>query len=109
MEGLTGVSSQPKSLLMSQMPALDLLESTHRFPCAYIFKVIGRVDDGFAARVVAAVRDVLAQSVDPPFSCRHTAGGRHVAVTLTPIVQTGHQVLAVYQRIQQTRGLVMCF
>jgi putative lipoic acid-binding regulatory protein len=92
---------------MKQMPPLELLESTHRFPCPYMFKVIGRVEQGFMARVVAAVREELGQDADPPYRFRHTAGGRHVAVTLEPVVQTGEQVLAVYRRIRQTNGLVM--
>jgi putative lipoic acid-binding regulatory protein len=94
---------------MSDLPAHELLEQTHQFPGPYTFKVIGRVENGFAARVVAAVRDELAASVDPPFRCRETAGGRHVAVTVEPLVQTSHEVLAVYRRIRQVTGLVMVF
>jgi putative lipoic acid-binding regulatory protein len=89
------------------MPAIELLEATHQFPGRYMFKVIGRSDRGFVARVVAAVRDELAEEADPPFRVRETAGGRHVAVTLTPMVQTAHQVLAVYRRIRPLAGLVM--
>jgi putative lipoic acid-binding regulatory protein len=89
------------------MPAIQLLESTHEFPGRYMFKVIGRSEQGFVARVVAAVRDQLAEEADPPFKVRETAGGRHVAVTLTPTVQNAQQVLDVYQRIQKMAGLVM--
>jgi putative lipoic acid-binding regulatory protein len=89
------------------MPPIQLLEATHAFPGPYMFKVIGRSDQGFAARVVAAVRDELAEESDPPFRVRETAGGRHVAVTLTPVVQTAEQVLAVYRRIRPLAGLVM--
>lgn len=92
---------------MRHLPALELLESTHRFPCPYMFKVIGRSDNGFVARVVAAVRDELDDLIDPPYRVRETAGGRHVSVTLEPTVQTGQQVLAVYRRMQKMTGLVM--
>ena len=34
-------------------------------------------------------------------------GGRHVAITLEPTVQTAHQVLAVYRRIRKMSGLVI--
>jgi putative lipoic acid-binding regulatory protein len=88
------------------MPAIKLLESTHRFPGPYVFKAIGKADNGFAARLVAAVRDELAAEVDPPFRTRDAVGGRHVAVTLEPTVQTAHQVLAVYKRISKIAGLV---
>ena len=40
---------------MNAAHSLELLERTHDFPCPYTFKVIGKVDNGFSARVVAAV------------------------------------------------------
>ena len=91
---------------MGNQPTIDLLESTHRFPGPYMFKAIGRVDNGFAARVVAAVREELAGSVDPPFRLRESHGGRHVSVTLEPTVETAQQVLAVYDRIRKVAGLL---
>jgi putative lipoic acid-binding regulatory protein len=72
-----------------------------------MFKVIGKSDGGFVARVVAAVRDELADAADPPYSLRQARGGAHVAVTLQPRVQTALQVLAVYRRILKMAGLVM--
>jgi putative lipoic acid-binding regulatory protein len=71
-----------------------------------MFKVIGRVDNGFVARVVAAVREELAGNIDPPFTVRQAAGGRHVAVTLQPELQSAEQVLAVYRRVQSLAGLI---
>jgi putative lipoic acid-binding regulatory protein len=57
--------------------------------------------------VVAAVREVLEWDEDPPFHVRHAAGGRHVAVTVEPTLQTAQQVLTIYQRLRGLRGLVM--
>jgi putative lipoic acid-binding regulatory protein len=94
---------------MSDMPSIELLERTHCFPGPYTFKAIGRSEHGFAARVVAGVRDELAESIDPPFSLRQTPGGRHVSVTIEPIVQSAEQVIAVYRRILGTAGLVLLF
>ncbi len=91
---------------MERMPAIELLESTHRFPGPYVFKAIGKADNGFAARLVAAVREELAAEVDPPFRMREAVGGRHVAVTLEPTVKTAEQVLAVYERISKIAGLI---
>jgi len=59
------------------------------------------------ARVVAAVREELTADADPPYRVREAAGGRHVAVTLEPTVQTAPQVLAVYARLRRIDGLVM--
>jgi putative lipoic acid-binding regulatory protein len=92
---------------VDDLPTIELLESTHTFPGVYVFKVIGRTEGAFAARVVAAVREALGFDVDPPFRLRETAGGRHVAVTLEPHLMTAHQVLAVYRRLRHTAGLVM--
>jgi putative lipoic acid-binding regulatory protein len=89
------------------LPALELLENTHHFPGPYVFKVIGQVENGFVARAVAAVREELAGGVDPPFSVRHTAGGRHVAVTVEPLLFSAHEVIAVYRRLRKVAGLVM--
>ena len=92
---------------MYQQPPLELLESYHTFPGPYTFKVIGKADGGFMARTVAAVREELALDIDPPFSIRESKGGRHVAVTLEPLVQSAVQVLAVYRRLSVMVGLVM--
>ena len=92
---------------MTDLPAIALLESTHSFPGPYLFKVIGRAERGFVARTVAAVRDELAAEVDPPYRLRESAGGRHIAVSLQPTVQTAQQVLAIYRRLRLVVGLVM--
>jgi len=92
---------------VDELPALELLEKTHSFPGPYMFKVIGRSEDGFVARTVAAVREELASDGDPPFRTRQTPNGRHIAVTLQPTVQTAHEVLAVYRRLRSLTGLVM--
>jgi putative lipoic acid-binding regulatory protein len=92
---------------MGDLPSIELLESTHTFPGRFIFKVIGRVENGFAARVVAAVRDELAGEIDPPHRVREAVGGRHVAVTLEPVIATAEQVLAVYRRVRGITGVVM--
>jgi putative lipoic acid-binding regulatory protein len=92
---------------MKELPALELLESTHTFPGPYMFKVIGKSERGFVARAVAAVREELENPVDPPYRVREAAGGRHVAVTLQPTVQNAQQVLDVYGRLRLLVGLVV--
>lgn len=89
------------------MPSVEMLERLHTFPGMYMFKAIGRGDDGFPARLIAAVREELAEAEDPPFRIRHTGSGRHVSVTIEPTVQSVTQVLAIYRRICDTEGLVM--
>ena len=52
---------------MGDLPAIEILEANHSFPGRYTFKAIGKVEKGFTARVVAAVREELANDIDPPF------------------------------------------
>lgn len=92
---------------MYELPPIDLLESTHAFPGPYMFKVIGKAERGFVARTVAAVRAQLDADADPPYSVREAVGGRHVAVTVEPTVQTAQQVLDIYGRLKALAGLVM--
>jgi uncharacterized protein len=92
---------------MGQMPSVELLEAFHQFPCPYMFKAIGRVENGFIARVVAAVRDELAFPADPPYHVRQSVGGRHVSVTMEPRLETAEQVLAVYRRLKAVAGLIL--
>lgn len=92
---------------MRNLPARELIEATHSFPCLYMFKAIGKSENGFVARVVIAVREELGLEKDPDFTVRQTEAGRHVAVTLEPLVDDAEQVLAVYRRIMEVAGLVL--
>jgi putative lipoic acid-binding regulatory protein len=94
---------------VERLPSIDLLEAAHRFPGPYMFKAIGRSENGFVARAVAAARQGMEADFDPPFSVRETPGGRHVAVTLEPVVRTPEEVLAVYRRLMKLSGLVLLF
>ncbi|MBS0206071.1 MAG: DUF493 domain-containing protein [Planctomycetes bacterium] len=89
------------------LPARELLESTHQFPCQFVFKAVGRAEGDFTAVVVASVREALGQEFDPPYETRETPAGRHIAVTITPWVETCDEVLLVYTRIREVPGLVM--
>ena len=95
--------------MKSSLPTLELLEKTHAFPCPYLFKIIGKADQGFAARVIAVVRTELTVEIDPTYHVREAVGGRHVSVTLEPVVQSAQQVLAIYRRLGALDGLVMLF
>lgn len=94
---------------MNSLPSVELLENTHVFPCTFMFKIIGKSDEGFVARALSAVRSQLEVEVDPPFRVRHTAGGRHVSITLEPHVQNAWEVIGIYQAIQSLSGLVCLF
>lgn len=96
-------------LSLMSLPSAELLREMHAFPCAFTFKVIGKTNDGFVARVIAAVRERLALEIDPPYQLKHTAGGRHVSITMEPWVTTAEEVLTVYQALQPITGVVCIF
>ena len=91
----------------ANLPPVDLLREVHAFPGPYVFKVIGKDDRAFAARVVSLVRDELGLAEDPEHSVRRTTSGRHLCVTLSPEVAEPQAVLDLYQSIYRLDGLVM--
>ena len=94
---------------MDHRPSVELLESTHFFPGVYKIKAIGRAEDDFESRVLAAACSHLAAPSDLDYSVRSTPGGRHVAVTLDLSVQTAEQVRAIYAEIREIEGLTLLF
>lgn len=92
---------------MTSLPARELLESVHTFPGQFVFKAVGRAEGDFVTRVVECVRKALDLDFDPPFESRETPAGRHVAVTVTPWVESSEDVLIIYDRIRELSGIVM--
>ncbi len=92
---------------MNNLPPQELLDEMHSFPGRFVFKAIGKTNDDFALRVVAVVRKTLNQDFDAPYELRETSGGRHVAVTIEPWVETSLQVIEVFAAIRDVDGLVM--
>ncbi|MEM7810639.1 MAG: DUF493 domain-containing protein [Planctomycetota bacterium] len=89
------------------IPPTELLDTTHDFPCEFTFKVIGKDERGFAARVVAAIRESVCLATDPPFRVRRTSSGRHMCVTVEPRVPHADAVLEAYAEIKRIDGVVM--
>lgn len=85
----------------------ELMNATHQFPCSYLFKAIGRDTDNFIGRVLHAVRQELDDASEPPFSSRKSSNGKHVSVTIEPIVESSHQVIAIYDNLKELDGLKM--
>lgn len=92
---------------MNYDQAVELLESNHEFPCEYAFKAVGKVDDGFVARVVAVVKSELFLNEEPAHHLRYARGRRHVSVTIRATVASPEEVLTVYARLRDVEGLVM--
>lgn len=93
--------------MITDPPNLELLEATHSFPCRFTFKAIGVDSDHFVGRVLQAVKLSLDESAEPSFSCRSTASGRHIAVTVEPEVTDAAHVVEIYARLREVEGLVI--
>ena len=87
--------------------SIRLLEETCDFPCEFQFKIIGSQKNDFVQRVVTAVQETLEMQDEPSFRTRETPGGRHVSVTLEPVVSSAADVLKTYQRLRLIDGVVM--
>ncbi|ODA29611.1 DUF493 domain-containing protein [Planctopirus hydrillae] len=92
---------------METFPALELLEAMHSFPCVFTFKVIGKAENDFPSRILTAIQSELDHPEVPKHSIRETKQGRHVSLTVEPMVQSSYHVLAIYRKIQTVEGLVM--
>jgi len=88
-------------------PLIESLETNHEFPCQFTFKAIGRNPESFLPSVVAAVAEELDDSDKPTHTVKGTPNGRHVAVTLTPVVESAQHVMRIYKRLQSLEDLVM--
>lgn len=87
--------------------AIRLLEDTHEFPCAFMFKVIGLAEDHFVDRVVDALCECHHSIQDPPYRTRQTPNGKHIAVTLEPHIESADVVLLIYRELQTVQGVVL--
>ncbi len=93
-------------MLNNRADSLELLNSTHTFPCSFEFKVIGSAHDDFVRLVLEAVVAITSDT-SPPHSTRTTPGGRHVSVSVEPVVQQAEHVLEIYERLKDLEGVVM--
>ena len=94
---------------MEYQPSIELLEATHRFPGPFMFKVVGRSEEQFVARVLAAVRSRLGEDNEPAFSIRTTANGIHTCVTVEPEVPSAASVVEIYSHLRGVEGVMMLF
>lgn len=87
--------------------ALLLLNEQHDFPCDFVFKVIGKATDDFVQRVVSCIQDCLPGDTEPPHRTRSTPNGKHISVTLEPVITSAEEVLRVYAELKTIDGVVM--
>ena len=88
----------------------DLLESQHRFPGPYTFKVIYRSGDGMTARICAAISGVTGSEVhDDQFSVRESSSAKFLSMTVDIDMQSAQHVLDVYAVLSKVEDIVSWF
>ena len=91
----------------NKQESIDLLMATHSFPGSFTFKVIGRAENDFVAMVLDAIQLLVIGDAEIPHSTRETSGGRHIAITAEPHVESPEMVLEIYERLRELPGVVM--
>lgn len=92
-----------------QLPSIELLESIHKFPGDFTFKVIGDSRSDFAADALNSAFIALGQDRNVQHATRHSSAGNHTAVTLSVPVKNGREVHAVYQELLKIPGIRALF
>ncbi len=86
---------------------IELLNQTHDFPTRVVIKVIGVNRPTLVTEVVTCVRSEMSFEDPPEYSLREARGGRHIAITIEPLLERAEQVLAIYDRLKVLEGIVM--
>jgi putative lipoic acid-binding regulatory protein len=87
--------------------AVALLEATHQFPVVYSVSVIAVSSDEVGAAVRAAVEEGLPQPIgDDGYQSVPSSGGKYASHRFKVPCQTPADVLALYRRVRQVKGVV---
>ena len=89
----------------NHIPSLELLQSTHKFPGKYTFKVIGDSQTLIPADLMADIQKALGLAEPPKYEHRHSAGGKHIAITVEMQVPSAEAVHTVYHRLLANPGV----
>ncbi len=92
-----------------QLPNLELIESHHKFPGPFTFKIIGDNREDFVADVLTLCMEALKSDREFTHSSRVSSAGNHVALTLTVQVENGSEVHSVYEKLLTMTGLRTLF
>ena len=92
-----------------QLPNLELIESLHKFPGAYTFKVIGDSRSDLVADTLTMAMAAVGQDRNFNHSIRTSSGGKHTAVTLSVHVENASEVHAIYDHLLKITGLRALF
>lgn len=92
-----------------QLPNLELLESQHKFPGPFMFKIIGDAREDFLADALNLTMSALKEDREFTHTTRKSSAGNHVAVTLSIRVESAQEVHSVYEKLLTMTGLRALF
>lgn len=86
---------------------MDRIPDALQFPCQFPIKVFGAAADGFDAQVVSLVRRHVPRLGEGAVHCRHSRGGRYMAVTVTIPATDRAQLDALYRELCACKQVLM--
>lgn len=89
------------------MPPRELLESTHTFPCRYIFKSIGPNSQEFVDATRSCAVAVTGSDASVEVTYRVSSAGNHGSVTMHVHVEDADQILLIYKGLSGVPGVRM--
>lgn len=89
------------------LPPIELLESVHKFPGTYPFKIIASNDDETIKRILEVLKTQLGLSEEPKYSSRLSESGKHLSITVEPILQRAQDVHLIYEALLKTPGVLL--
>lgn len=95
--------------MTAQLPNLELIEATHRFPCSFTFKVIGDSRTDFTEDALNLVVASLGEDRELSHTSRNSATGIHTAITISVHLKNADEVHAVYAELLKLTGLRALF
>jgi uncharacterized protein len=95
--------------MTANLPSVALLESTHKFPGIFTFKVIGDTRSDLTTDTLNSANAALGQNRDIKHSIRQSAAGSHTAITLNVPVHSALEIHAVYNELLKISGIRAIF
>lgn len=89
------------------LPPLELLESVHKFPGTYTFKIIALNNEETLKNILEVMKVKLNLPELPKYTSRVSEGGKHVSITLEPTLQKAQDVHDIYQALLETKGVLL--
>lgn len=89
----------------ARAPDRDLLERAHDFPCTYRIKAFGPSGAPFRSALLDAAGEVLGADRVNVAGERSTRSGDRVCITLALEVENVDDIVGVYDRLHDVRGL----